>query len=428
VKIFLDSVGCKLNQSEIERFATQFRMAGHELVATAEDSDLVVINTCTVTSAAAADSRSRARQAYRSKPESEIVLTGCWSTLSPSEALQLPGIRTTISNKDKDRLVPIVLEQPEAAFDREPMRRRPIPGGRMRTRAFIKAQDGCDNHCTFCLTTIARGDSKSEPLERILSEIRAAIEGGVQEVVLTGVQLSSYGTGLFQEINLSGLVRAILVHTDIPRLRLSSLEPWNLPNDFFQLWENPRLCRHLHLPLQSGSGTTLRRMARPITPAQYEELIASARKQIPDLAVTTDIIVGFPGETDEEFNESIAFVESMKFSDAHVFQYSPRTGTAAPKLPGDVPNNVAKSRSQRVRLVISQAAKEYRRRFAGTTLMALWESVSSVDQYGWKMKGITDNYLRVSATVPKDLSNTITPVKVLETNNPPIPVEVEVPA
>jgi len=263
VKIYLDTVGCRLNQSEIERYALQFRTAGHTLVPSAEQADLVVVNTCAVTDAAVSDSRQKVRQVAR-VGASNIVLTGCWSTLDPSSAQSLPGVSQVIPNLRKDQLVAEVLQLPEETFDREFLERIPLPGARLRTRAFIKVQDGCDNRCTFCITTLARGPGRSRGLDEVLRDIRAAIAGGAQEVVLTGVHLGSWGYDFTSPGRLADLVQAILRETDIPRVRLSSLEPWDLDEDFFSLWQNRRLCRHLHLPLQSGCAATLRRMARKI--------------------------------------------------------------------------------------------------------------------------------------------------------------------
>ena len=333
MKIYLDSIGCRLNQSEIERYSAHFRMAGHSLVSTPGESDLVVINTCTVTSKAAADSRSKVRRINRSNPRSSIVLTGCWSSLEESDALKLSGVSQIIPNEHKDDLVPLVLNLPPEIFDEEPVARQPIPGLRMRTRAFIKAQDGCDNQCTFCLTTIARGPSRSVHPDRVINEINAAVKGGVQEAVLTGVQLTSYGKDLLDPLDLKNLVERVFEDTELPRLRLSSLEPWNLPDEFLRLWENPRLCRQLHLPLQSGSASILRRMVRPITPQRYTKIIEEVRDLVPDIALTTDIISGFPGETQAEFEESLDFIRSMEFAYGHTFTYSPRPGTAALRLP-----------------------------------------------------------------------------------------------
>jgi threonylcarbamoyladenosine tRNA methylthiotransferase MtaB len=417
MKIFLNSVGCRLNQSEIERISNQFRMFGHEIVGTAEESDLIVINTCTVTSPAASDSRAMTRQAHRKNSKAKIILTGCWSTLEEKQALDLPGVVRVIQNHEKDRFVPLVLDLPEEKFDVEPVVRYPIPGARMRTRAFIKVQDGCDNRCTFCITTIARGPARSMPQEQILSEIQSAAIGGVKEAVLTGVQLTAYGKDLAGNINLKTLIQSILHHTDIPRLRLSSLEPWQVNEDLFQVWQDDRLCRQIHLPLQSGSKSTLRRMGRPITPEYYAAIVAHARESIPSVAVTTDIIVGFPGETDEEFQESMQFVNAMGFAQAHVFMYSARPGTSAALLPGRIPHQIAQYRSRQLRMVQEQSSHEYRKDFVGKNLVVLWEVASPIKKNKWEMKGITDNYLRVRALSNHNLWNTLTPVRIIASEN-----------
>jgi threonylcarbamoyladenosine tRNA methylthiotransferase MtaB len=345
MKIYLDTVGCRLNQSEIETMAGQFRSAGHEIVSGAAEADLVVINTCTVTSQAASDSRQKVRQAARLGVD-QIVLTGCWSTLEPGQAMALPKVHKLVPNDLKDQLVKEVLGSPEMEFDLEPLARQPLPGIHKRTRAFIKVQDGCDNHCTFCITTLARGQGVSRPIPEVLKDIRAALLGGTREVVLTGVHLGSWGADYAGRNGLlKDLIQAILDETDVPRLRLSSLEPWDLDEKFFDLWQDSRLCRHLHLPLQSGSAGVLRRMARKVTPRSFADLLRAARAAIPDVAITTDLIAGFPGESEAEFSETLEFVEKMKFSGGHIFTYSARTGTAAAKMPGQVPPQVRKNRN-----------------------------------------------------------------------------------
>ncbi|MGE5222190.1 MAG: MiaB/RimO family radical SAM methylthiotransferase, partial [Omnitrophica WOR_2 bacterium] len=300
MKVYLDTVGCRLNQSEIETFARQFRLAGHTLVPAAEEADLVVINTCAVTSEAASDSRQKIRQAARAGAQ-QIVATGCWATLNPQGAAALPGVSRVVTNDQKDRLVPDLLQVPSQVFELEPIEREPIPGDRRRTRAFIKVQDGCNNRCTFCVTTIARGKGRSRTIPEILADIRPAIRGNAQEVVLTGVHLGSWGHDFQERQSLRRLVNAILEETDVPRLRLSSLEPWDLDEAFFSLFKNTRLCPHLHLPLQSGCAATLRRMARKTTPDAFYRLVEAARAAAPDIAITTDIITGFPGEDENEF-------------------------------------------------------------------------------------------------------------------------------
>jgi threonylcarbamoyladenosine tRNA methylthiotransferase MtaB len=410
LNVFLDTVGCRLNQSEIEAFARQFRLAGHRLVASPGQADLAVINTCAVTAQAASDSRHKVRQAAR-QGAGEIVVTGCWASLEPGQAAGLPGVSRVVSNAEKDRLVPGLLQLPPEAFDLEPLEREPVPGARLRTRAFIKVQDGCNNRCTFCVTTIARGPGRSRPAPQVLAEIRAARLGGAQEVILSGVHLGSWGGDLDPPTGLGSLVQAVLAESDLPRLRLSSLEPWDLDEAFFELWQEPRLCRHLHLPLQSGCDATLRRMARRTSRRSFARLVEAARRRCPEIAITTDLIVGFPGESEAEFAESLAFVEQMDFAGGHVFAYSPRPGTAAARMGEQVPTGVRKQRSAILRQALAAAAGRYRRRFVGRTLGVLWESASGLGPAGWTLTGLTDNYLRVSALAPEPRWNQITPVR-----------------
>jgi threonylcarbamoyladenosine tRNA methylthiotransferase MtaB len=368
---------------------------------------MAVVNTCTVTSQAAADSRAVIRRIGRAGVD-EIVATGCWATLQPEKAVALPNVLRVVNNSHKDDLVADLLEIPVETFDLEPLAREPLPGLRQRTRAFIKVQDGCDNHCTFCVTTVARGEGRSRPLADVIADVQSALDGGTKEIVLTGVHLGSWG----QEFgyHLRDLVRAMLDHSDTPRLRLSSLEPWDLDADFFQLWEDERLCQHLHLPLQSGCASTLRRMARKTTPASFRDLVTAARQIMPDAAITTDVIAGFPGETDEEFAESLEFIREMDFAGGHAFTYSPRPGTGAARLGGQVRHEVRKERNAVLRGVFEAGAKAYRQRFIGQEVSVLWESVTQMDGQGWQMEGLTGNYLRVTASAQEPLWNKISDV------------------
>jgi threonylcarbamoyladenosine tRNA methylthiotransferase MtaB len=262
MRVYLETTGCRLNQSEIETLARQFRQDGHTVVHTAEEADLCVVNTCAVTREATRSRRNMIRRVNRSNTAAGIVATGCYAHLSPDRVTALPGVAWVVDNVEKDRLVPLVLDLDEETFDREPLDREVLPGALGRTRAFVKVQDGCNNRCTFCVTTIARGPGRSRPLEDVIREIQALTAAGYREAVLTGVHLGSYGHDRGERDGLLRLVRAILSATDIPRLRLSSLEPWDLLPDFFTLWDDTRVCRHLHLPLQSGCDATLKRMAR----------------------------------------------------------------------------------------------------------------------------------------------------------------------
>jgi len=374
--------------------ARQFRAAGHEIVGSAELADMAVVNTCAVTNDAASVSRGKIRQIARAGVD-EIVATGCWSTIQPQKAQDLPNVLRVVTNDRKDHLVADVLNLQPEAFDVEPISREPLPGLHRRTRAFIKVQDGCDNQCTFCITTVARGEGRSRTVADVVLDIQSAKDGGTNEVVLTGVHLGSWGYDF--DSNLTELIKAILRETDIPRLRLSSLEPWDLSPDFFSLWTDPRLMPHLHLPLQAGSESTLKRMRRNTTPAAFRELVLTAREAIPNVSITTDIIAGFPGETEEEFAATLDFVREMDFAGGHVFTYSPRPGTGAARMKGQVKPQLRKKRNHILQDVIAESAKSYREKFVGQAMSVLWESTSEMGEQGWLMEGHTENYLRVNA-------------------------------
>ncbi len=410
MKVYLDTIGCRLNQSEIEQMAAQFRSAGHTLVQSAAEADWVVVNTCAVTAEAASDSRQRIRQAVRAGAE-EVLVTGCWATLDAQAAAVLSGVTRVVVNDRKDHLVADFLDLPLETFDHEPLAREPLPGLHLRTRAFIKAQDGCDNHCTFCITRIARGRGRSLPAAEIMREIASALEGGAQEIVLSGVHLGSWGQDFEHPQHLRDLVQRVLNESDVRRLRLSSVEPWDLDESFFRLWEDSRLCRHLHLPLQSGAAAVLRRMARKTTPDSYRDLIAAARAAAPGMAITTDMIVGFPGETEAEFEESLAFCREINFAAGHIFSYSARPGTPAVRLAGHLSGTIIKARSAQMRAAFQHMAEGYRAEFTGQVMPVLWESADALEDQGWRVQGLTDNYLRVSATAPQSLWNKISPVR-----------------
>jgi threonylcarbamoyladenosine tRNA methylthiotransferase MtaB len=342
------------------------------------------------------------------------VLTGCWSELEHDAALALPGVIQVVTNSDKDALIPNVLGFPELKPNWDVLERHSVPGIRRRTRAFIKVQDGCDNHCTYCLPTIARGASRSRTIDAIIAEIRSAVRGGAKEVVLTGSQLSAYGLDHPDDIDLSTLIRSVLNLTNVSRIRLSSLEPWGLPQDLFALLRDARVCRQFHIPLQSGCNETLRRMGRPIVPGAFARIVSEARETIPGLAVTTDIMVGFPGETEKEFELSLAFIEKIRFAGAHVFMYSPRIGTAAVHLPDHIPIQVARDRSNRVRKIVGESGHTFRTSFLGATMPVLWEKACPTEINGWDLSGLTDNYIRVHSGSRKDLQNQISLVHLLE--------------
>ncbi len=407
MKIHLRTVGCRLNQSEIETMARQFQGQGHEIVDDPVLADQVIVNTCAVTQDAVRGSRHLIRDLNRANENASITVTGCYAQISPDEIAVLPGVSRIVDNQSKDRLVEKLTGKSVEPFDLHPLERDSKSSVSGRTRAFVKVQDGCDNACTFCVTTIARGAGRSRPISEIINEIRYLQAVGYQEAVITGVQLGSYGHDLGDFSGLIHLVQAILTETDIPRLRLSSLEPWDLSAEFFSLWENPRLCRHLHLPLQSGCDATLKRMRRRTDQASYRTLVRAARHHVPDMRMTTDIIVGFPGETDEEFAATKAFIQEMDFAGLHVFRYSKRPGTASSRMRGHLPEAVKKERSTRLMTWSQLAERRYAERFLGRTLPVLWEHIAGATEDGFINVGYTDNYIRVQSIHPRVLTNHI---------------------
>jgi threonylcarbamoyladenosine tRNA methylthiotransferase MtaB len=407
--IYLTSLGCRLNEAELMTWARRFQAAGHRLTADPQAAQLLLLNTCAVTVEAAAKSRQLIYRLHRQNPSARLVVTGCYAELEPATVAALEGVDLVIGNRDKDRLVELVLDRLEPGTmpllatepDAVHVYAAGWPGAR--TRAFVKVQDGCRHRCTFCIVTVARGEERSRPIADVVAEIRALHAAGYQEAVLTGVHLGGYGSDL--GVSLLDLVRAILADTDIPRLRLSSLEPWNLPAEFWSLWHNPRLMPHLHLPLQSGCDSTLRRMARRCTTAAYARLVAAARAAIPDLTLTTDIIVGFPGETEAEWTATLAFVEQIGFGHIHIFPFSPRAGTAAARMREQVPAEVKRRRGRELQALAARMKADHLARHLGRVRAVLWEGHGELLPDGCRRwSGYTDNYLRTDVVVPDGLN------------------------
>ncbi len=409
MNVHLRMLGCRLNQAEIDAMARQFAALGHTLQGQAEGADCLVVNTCAVTGEAARKSRRLIRELMRREPAATVHVTGCYAQLAAAELAAWSRVRVH-DNHSKDHLVAEITGA--APQDLEPLQRDIPLGAGARTRAFVKAQDGCDNECTFCVTTIARGASHSRPVVDIISEIQQLVALGYREAVLTGVQLSSYGQDWGEGNALVALIAGILGETDLPRLRLSSLEPWDLAEDFFLLWEDERLCRHLHLPLQSGCAATLRRMRRRSHPDDYAALLRMARRHIPEVNISSDVIVGFPGETAEEFALSEEFIRACDFASLHIFRYSPRAGTPAARMKGRVPTVSARERSARLREIAASGRERYVQRFLGQELPVLWEQVSGAEERGYWQLGYTDNYIPVCGNHRRLLTNEITMARI----------------
>ena len=396
MRVFFTNLGCKLNQAEVDGLSRRFLAAGHSLAPSLETADLHVINSCTVTHLAARDSRKIARRGKRLDPELKTVLTGCYASDSPEEAASLEGVDLVVENAFKDEL----LERVHQAFpDVQPRDASldipyvPLEFGL--ARALVKVEDGCNMRCSFCIIPSTRGRQRSRSLEEVVAEVQALGEGGYREVVVTGVQISEYDA---DGERLYDLVSALLERTTVPRLRLTSIAPWKFDDRLLDLWADRRLCRHVHMSLQSGSSATLRRMRRPYDAPAYARLAEKLRRAIPGLALTTDVIVGFPGETPEEFEESLTFVESMGFARTHVFTYSERAGTHAATLPDAVHPSEKKERVHRMRAVGEAAEQAFWRSQLGQTLEVVWE-----DRRGDHFRGLTDNYIKVEAAVDPGL-------------------------
>ena len=420
MRVYLESVGCKLNQSEIEALARGFVQAGHQLAQASGDADLCVVNTCTVTHVADRKSRQLIRRLHRANPTARLVVTGCYAEMSPQKIRAIGEVDLIVGNQDKEHLVELAesLERESSGSRALALNLKPETSNFKlqmgHTRAFVKIQDGCNNRCAYCIVSLARGRERSRPRQEILAEIVALVAAGYKEVALTGVHVGAYGRDL--DTNLGQLVEEILTETALLRLRLSSIEPWDLEPSLLRLWENPRLCRHLHLPLQSGCDATLQRMRRRYTTSQYADLVATARRSIPKarfsaLAVTTDVIVGFPGETAEEFAASLSFVEEMEFARIHVFKYSARPGTAAAEMPHQVPYAEKKRRSEIMLKLARDSSHRFWQRFLGRRMEVLWEMRCRDDKQAWS--GLTDNYIRVRARSELDLVNTIASTKLV---------------
>jgi threonylcarbamoyladenosine tRNA methylthiotransferase MtaB len=405
MKIHLKTLGCRLNEAELETWAQAFQKSGHQITRQAQAANLIVINSCAVTQDAARKSRNLIRKIHRDNPQAKLVVSGCYATLNHDEAASLMGVDLVVSNQNKDQLV----EKTLTGLNMDAMPDMSTEPGeislftRGRQRAFVKVQDGCRYRCTFCIVTVARGDEVSRPVQTVIDEINTLHQQGINEVILTGVHLGGYGSDLGND--LADLIKAILAETDIPRLRLGSLEPWELPDDFFELFRDPRLMPHLHLPLQSGSDTVLRRMARRCKTEEFAAIVSQLRTQIPHFNITTDIIVGFPGETEQEWQDSFDFIKQTGFGHIHIFTYSSREGTKAATLPNQVANEIKKQRSRQLHQLADEMKLKFCRDNIGNEFPVLWEGYSEPLESGkQRVFGYTPNYLRVACVVGNDKS------------------------
>jgi threonylcarbamoyladenosine tRNA methylthiotransferase MtaB len=406
-KVALDTLGCKLNQAETELLARQLAAVGYQLVSPADEADIYILNTCTVTHIADSKSRHQLRLAHRRNPDALVIATGCYAQRAPRELAQIEGVSLVLGNNEKLYL-PLLLKEsgcrgsPVSVQEGSTINHH----AGFRTRALVKVQDGCNSFCSYCIVPLVRGREKSLPVDQVVDEVRHRVAQDYKEVVLTGVKIGSYN---YDGVNLKGLLEHILSETDVDRLRLSSLQPWEISTELIELWRDLRLCPHFHLSLQSGSNEVLSRMKRHYSISDYEQSVSLIRNLVPEAAITTDIMVGFPGETDQEFEQSYDFCRRMEFARIHVFSYSLRQGTQAAQLPHQVSDKVKKERSQKMLALAKESAQNFSRHFLGRTMMVLFEQQSNGI---WS--GHTANYIKVYTKNTADLTNKLLPVKLEE--------------
>jgi len=404
-KVALDTLGCKLNQAETELLARELVETGYELVTDISKADIYILNTCTVTHTADRKARHRLRQAHRRNPATLVVATGCYARRAHQELNRIDGVDLVTGNNEKKHLLSLIIETSHQGHTTYASKKAetalpPV----LRTRTFVKVQDGCNTPCSYCIVPLVRGRETSLPASEIINEVGNRAAEGYQEVVLTGTKIGTYRNN---GTDLKGLLESILAETDVNRLRLSSLQPKEISPALLSLWANDRLCPHFHLSLQSGSDSVLARMKRRYDTTEYERTVSLIRRSVPDAAITTDIIVGFPGETEEEFEESYRFCQRMEFARIHVFPFSPRSGTEAAQMPNQIDSRMKKKRSDRMLALAEESVHNFRQHFSGRTMTVLWEQRTG--DYIWS--GVTGNYIRVFTESKENLNNRLMPVK-----------------
>ncbi|AFV12302.1 methylthiotransferase YqeV [Thermacetogenium phaeum DSM 12270] len=426
------TLGCKVNQQETASLMKLFRKRGFRVVDFKKDADVYIINTCAVTHTAAQKCRQVIRRAIGRSPAAVVAVLGCYSQVAAEEVLSIPGVDLVVGTSGRSRLVELVSEAMEKKRSGEwpakginavealdgslDFEQLPLPDDPRRTRAFLKIEDGCDQFCTYCTVPYARGGVRSLHPDLVQERLSELVCAGYREVVLTGVHTSAYGKDLGGGVNLPRLLRELVELPGNFRIRLSSVEPAEVTEELLELLAtSPRLCRHLHIPLQSGDDEILCRMNRPYTAEEYRKLFHLAREMIPGIAITTDVLVGFPGEEERHFQNTFNLIATLPFRDLHVFKYSPRPGTPAAAMPEQVAPPVKDRRSSCLRRLADELAASFARRFVGETMTVLVERRSRKRQGWWE--GLTDNYLRVFFPASQRKSGVrgeFVPVRILE--------------
>ncbi|PIC73192.1 tRNA (N(6)-L-threonylcarbamoyladenosine(37)-C(2))-methylthiotransferase MtaB [Sporosarcina sp. P17b] len=422
------TLGCKVNHYETEAIWQLFQEAGYERVEFDKNSDVYVINTCTVTNTGDKKSRQVIRRAIRKNPDAVICVTGCYAQTSPAEIMAIPGVDIVVGTQDRSKLLGLIEQfreerQPINAV-RNIMKNRvyeelDVPSFTDRTRASLKIQEGCNNFCTFCIIPWARGLMRSRDPEEVIRQAQQLVDAGYLEIVLTGIHTGGYGEDL-KDYNLARLLRDLETQVKgLKRLRISSIEASQLTDEVIDVLRNSNIVvRHLHIPIQSGSDTVLKRMRRKYTMEFFSDRLKRLNEALPDLAITSDVIVGFPGETEEEFMETYNFIRDHKFSELHVFPYSKRTGTPAARMEDQVDENVKNERVHRLITLNDQLAKNYAARFEGEVLEVIPEERYKLDSDDNLYVGYTDNYLKVVMPADETMIGKIIKVKITKAGYP----------
>ncbi len=422
------TLGCKVNHYETEAIWQLFKEAGYDRGDFEKNSDVYVINTCTVTNTGDKKSRQVIRRAVRKNPDAVICVTGCYAQTSPAEIMAIPGVDIVVGTQDRTKLLGLIDEfrterQPINAV-RNIMKNRiyeelDVPTFSDRTRASLKIQEGCNNFCTFCIIPWARGLMRSRDPQEVIRQAQQLVDAGYLEIVLTGIHTGGYGEDL-KDYNLARLLRDLETQVKgLKRLRISSIEASQLTDEVIDvLRESTTIVRHLHIPIQSGSDTVLKRMRRKYTMAFFAERLDRLREALPQLAITSDVIVGFPGETEEEFMETYNFIRDHGFSELHVFPYSKRTGTPAARMEDQVPEEVKNERVHRLIELNDQLAKQYASTFEDEVLEVIPEEKYKLEPESGLYEGYSDNYLKVVFPADESMVGKIVRVKVAKAGYP----------
>ena len=431
-KVSFYTLGCKVNQYETNAMAQKFKEAGYEIVDMNDDiSDICIVNTCTVTNMSDRKSRHSLRRVKEKNPSAIIAAVGCYAQVAKNDLEKMSEIDIVLGNEEKANIVQYVEKFMENHNENKLIEIEDIASKKEfedmgqityteKTRAFIKIQDGCNQFCSYCIIPYARGRVRSRNAESIIKEITQIAQNGIKEVVITGIHVASYGRDFGNENGLIELLEKINNIEGIKRIRLGSLEPKIITEEFMQrLSKLEKMCHHFHLSLQSGCDETLKRMNRKYTTAEVKEIIERLRRYYDDVMLTTDIIVGFPGETEEEFETTYQFLKEVKLYKMHVFQYSPRKGTRAAVMPNQISGNIKEARSKKLIELSNENQKMYNQQLVGKDVEVLFEDREVEDGITY-FRGHTQNYILVKYKTDENLENTLKKVKILELSELPV--------